>query len=211
MKKAKCLLMIFVIAAMVSMSMSAFTYAQPQPPEQQVNIYAWTDKVDYDPGESGKLTIVIRNNRTDVDGNLILYNITIRYPWFSYNGEKWEGNDTIIINDTLMKNEAKTYTRTFTVPTDGRIASAFATYGAQIVITAKVDKAPYSYTSRTSIYVRGIAYPMTIQEWDKMITLLTIQAVLMIVCTIIIAAIIFLSTRRSRAFWVEEEEKEKSK
>lgn len=202
--KKEYLLIIIAIAAMVSMSSPTLTYAQPP---ERVNIYAWTDKASYDPGESGKLTIVIRNDRADVD--LILYNITIEYPWFAYNGERWEGNDTIIIGETLLKNGGvKTYTRSFTVPTDGRIAQA--TYGAQIVVTANVDKAPYSYTSRTTIYIRGIAYPMAIQEWDKMITLLTIQAVLLIVCTIIIAAIIFLSSRRPRAIWVEEEVKEKS-
>jgi len=205
MKKAEYLLTVIVVAAMVSMSLPAFTYAQPP---ERVNIYAWTDKASYDPGESGTLTIVIRNDRKDVD--LILYNITIEYPWFAYNGEKWEGNDTIIIGETLLRSGGvKTYTKTFTVPTDGRIASA--TNGGKIEIKANVDKAPYSYTGETTIYIRGVAYPMSIQEWDKMITLLTIQAVLMIVCTIIIAAIIFLSTRRSRAFWVEEEEKEKSK
>jgi len=204
MKKAEYLLMVIVVAVMVSTSLQAFSYAQPP---ERVNIYAWTDKASYDPGESGTLTIVIRNDRKDAD--LILYNITIKYPWFAYNGEKWEGNDTIIIGETLLKSGGvKTYTRTFTVPTDGRIASA--TYGASIEIKAYVDKAPYSYTNRTTIYVRGIAYPMAVQEWDKMITLLTIQAVLMIVCTIIIAAIIFFSTRRPRAIWVEEEEKEKS-
>jgi len=201
MKKAKYLLI--VTAVVLSIFLPASTYAQPP---EQVNIYAWTDKASYYPGESGKLTIVIRNDRTDVD--LILYNITIEYPWFTYNGEKWEGNDTIKVGETLLKNGGvKTYTRTFIIPTDGRVASAM--YGAQIHITANVDKAPYSYTSRPTIYVKSIAYPMAVQDWDKMITLLTIQAVLLIVCTIIIAAVIFLSVRRPRAMWVEEE-KEKS-
>ncbi len=205
MKKTKCLLTIIVIATIFNMFLPAITYAQLP---AQVNIYAWTDKTNYDPGESGKLTIVIRNDRTDVD--LILYNITIKYPWFSYNGQKWEGNDTITVGETLMKNGgAKTFTRSFTVPTDGRAAFA-AWNGASIVITARVNEEPYSYIGYATIYVRGLAYPMSIQEWDKIITLLTVQTVLLIVCTIIIAATIFLSTRKPKAVWVEEEEKGKS-
>jgi hypothetical protein len=40
---------------------------------------------------------------------------------------------------------------------------------------------------------------------DQIITLFTIQVVLLIVCTIIIAATIFLSTRRPQIMWKTEE------
>lgn len=176
-------------------------YAQVQP---TVNIYAWTDKPSYKPGESGKLTIVVRNDRKDVD--LILYNITIRYPWFAFTGEKWEGNDTITIGETLLKNGGvKTYSRTFTIPSDGRVASYI--YGSQASIMANVDKSPYSYTSSVPIYIRSVSYPMAIEDWDKMVILLTVQVVLTIVCTIILAATIFLSARRPKVVLEGEPEK----
>jgi len=172
--------------------------------QQTVNIFAWTDKTSYKPGESGKLTIVIRNDRTDVD--LILYNITIRYPWFTFTGDKWEGNDTITIGETLLKNGGvKTYSRTFTIPSDGRVASQM--YGSQIIIVANVDKSPYSYTSYVPIYIKSVSYPMAIEDWDKMVTLLTVQVVLTIACTIILAATIFLSARRPKVVLEDESEK----
>ncbi|MEM3798041.1 MAG: hypothetical protein QXY74_06365 [Candidatus Bathyarchaeia archaeon] len=194
---------ILLAAALTMMLMifsSASTYAQPT----TVNIYAWTDKSFYDPGENGKLTIVVRNDRADVD--LILYNITVEYPWFAYTGEKWEGNDTIIIGETLLKNGGvKIYSRPFNVPSDGR--AAISMYGAQIYITVNVDKPPYHYSRQVPIYIRSVAQPMAISDWDKMLTLLTIQVALVIVCTIILAATIFLSVRRPRVVFEEALEK----
>jgi hypothetical protein len=45
---------------------------------------------------------------------------------------------------------------------------------------------------------------MSLEDMDKIITLFTIQAVLLIICTIIIAATIFLSVRRPRVTWKKE-------
>jgi hypothetical protein len=206
-KKAKYPLLI--LAALLIALSSPLTYAAPP---ATVNIYAWTDKAIYEPGESGNLTIVIRNDRMDVD--LILYNITIEYPWFAYTGKEWDGNDTIIVNDQLMKGEVKTFVRKFTVPSNGRVTNCML-QPKEIKITAYVNEYPYHYSpeegKKPIIYVRSMPlYSVSVIDWDKAITLFTIQAVLLIVCTIIIAAVIFLSTRRPKAIWVEEEEKEKS-
>lgn len=200
----KSILLVFMITtAMLMLFPSALTYAQ----QATVNIYAWTDKASYDPGDIGKLTIVIRNDRKDVD--LILYNITIEYPWFAYTGEKWEGNDTIIVGETLLKNGGvKTYSRAFTVPEGGR--AMLPIYGAQISIVVHVDKSPYQYSHQVPIYVKSVSYPMAIDGWGKMITLLTIQVVLVIVCTIILAVTIFLSTRGPKMVLGEELELEKT-
>jgi hypothetical protein len=40
---------------------------------------------------------------------------------------------------------------------------------------------------------------------DKLVTLFTVQVVLLIVCTIIIAATIFLSARKPQVTWKAEE------
>jgi len=45
---------------------------------------------------------------------------------------------------------------------------------------------------------------------EQIITLFTIQVVLLIVCTIIIAATIFLSARRPRITWKAEEKVEQA-
>jgi hypothetical protein len=201
MNKAKCLLVIIATVTILAAISPALTYAEPP---ATVNIYAWTDKTNYDPGEKGTLKIVIRNDRTDED--LILYNITITYPWFAFTGEKWEGNDTITVNEAIQKNGGiKTYTREFTVPSDGR---AVTSTPGQISIVVNVDKAPHQYRETAPIYVKSVPLFMSLEDGDKAITLLTILVVLVIVCTIILAATIFLSVRRPQVVWKAEEKAE---
>ncbi|MBS7616789.1 hypothetical protein KEJ45_06295 [Candidatus Bathyarchaeota archaeon] len=205
MKKTKYLFAITTFALILTALSSTFAYAQITPPET-VNIYAWTDKTNYAPGEKGTLTIVIRNDRTDED--LILYNITIIYPWFAYTGDKWEGNDTITVGESLLKNGGvKTYTKEFTVPNDGRALSSPFGY-SQISIVATVNTYPYEYSETAYFYVKSTPLYITIEDWDKAVTLFTIQVILIIVCTIIIAATVFLSSRRPKVMWREEEKTE---
>lgn len=204
MVNAKYLRMAIAITAIVTVIFPAPVYGQSLQPLETVNIYAWTDKIYYEPGESGKLTIVIRNDGTDFD--LILYNITIRYPWFAYTGEKWEGNDTINLSPlpTLEKNGgSKALAAEFTVPMDGRVTSLYGP--SSILITAYVDKLPYCYNGSAIIYVKSTPFFISIENLDKLITLLTVQIVLLIVCTVIIAAVIFLSPRKPRGVRTEEE------
>lgn len=169
-----------------------------------VNIYAWTDKANYDSGERGVLYMVVRNDRKDE--NLTLENITITYPWFAYTGEKWEGNDTIKPDAALLK-DGGVYVKSveFEVPNDGR--AIYGVYGStsQINVKFAVDKAPYWYTHSTPIYIKSAPLYMAFEDMDKLITLLTVQVVLLIVCTIIIAATISLSARRPQVTWKKEE------
>ena len=205
MNKKRYLLILSAVAVLLTIFSPTLVSAQPP---ATVNVYAWTDKTSYDPGEKGTLKIVICNDRTDQD--LILYNITIMYPWFAYTGEKWEGNDTITISPpvTIQKNGGSaTYTRDFTVPSDGRAITPYYT-PAQISIVISVDKAPYQYTKYPSIYIKSTPLYMSLEDEDKVITLFTIQVVLLIVCTVIIAATIFLSARRPQVTWKAEEKGE---
>jgi hypothetical protein len=184
---------------------SAYTaYAQIPP---TVNIYAWTDKTYYDPGETGSLYIVIRNDRTDTD--LILQNISITYPWFAYLGNAWDGNITIAPSPlfVLSKNAGTVYntTVTFTVPDDGRVFSGFT---STISIEVVVDKSPYEYSKSVPIYVRSTPVFASLQDMDQITTLFTVLVVLVIVCTIIIAATIFLATRRPQVTWTKEQKPE---
>lgn len=203
----KYLALLLSIAVVLLIASTSATYAQP--PSATVNIYAWTDKTYYNPGESGKLTVVIRNDRTDHD--LILYNVTVVFPWFVYTGEKWEGNNTVILSPpvTLQKNGGVSkHVIDFTVPSDGR--ALFSAYypQAEIYIEVAVDKDPYRYGKNVPIYIKSAPLYMSLEDADKLITLFTVQVILVIVCTIIIAAAIFLSIRRPKAVWVEEEKAE---
>ncbi|MGB9684553.1 MAG: hypothetical protein ACPL1Z_06450 [Candidatus Bathyarchaeales archaeon] len=200
----KCLHPLLLGMAVMLMIVSTTpAYAQQIP--ATVNIYAWTDKTTYNPGESGKLTVVIRNDRTDQD--LILYNVTVVFPWFAYTGEKWEGNYTVTLSPpaTLQKNGGVTkHVVDFTVPSDGRaLCNSY-----EVSIRAAVDKAPYHYDGEALIYVKSTPFYVSLENVDKFITLFTVQVILVIICTIIIAAAIFLSARRPKAVWSEEEKAE---
>jgi len=190
-----------VAVAALTMSLASLVYAQ-----NTVNIYSWTDKPHYEPGEKGVLHLVIRNDRADAD--LIIDNITIMYPWFAYTGEKWEGNDTIVLEKVLPKNGGQhSESIEFNIPNDGRITNAYSST-MQIKLMVAVDKYPYEYTNYASIYVKTTPIYMSLENINEIVTLFTIQIVLVIVCTIIIAATIFLSARRPQVTWRHEEKVE---
>jgi hypothetical protein len=148
--------------------------------------------VQYNPGETGTLYITVRNDLPDTD--VIIKNITIVYDmWHTYVKDHWEGNQSFTnINQICTMNGGVYYKEvTFTVPTDGRAVTATAT------ITVTLDKPEYNPApSLLSIGVVGPAYPMTIKNMDMWMTSLT---VVIVICTIILAIVIFLSTRRTPA------------
>jgi hypothetical protein len=88
----------------------------------------------------------------------------------------------------------------FTVPTDGRAVDT------PVQIEVHTEEAGVISLPGDKLLIRVSETPLYMVQ---ILNLLTVHVVLMIVCTIIIAAIIFLSTRRPKAVWVEEE-KEKS-
>ena len=206
MLKMKNLAMMITAIAMSTIFLTSLVYAEIP---ATVNIYAWTDKTYYNPGEKGVLKIVVRNDRTDQD--LIIKNITITYPWFGYTGDKWEGNDTIKVDPppVILKNGG-TYTKSvdFNIPTDGRVTTSMYEV-SHIDIRVAVDKSPYYYPTigdyQVPIYIKSTPLYMSFEDADKIVTLFTIQVVLIIVCTVIIAATIFLSVRRPQVTWKAEE------
>ena len=210
MLKMKNLAMMITAMAMSTIFLTSLAYAQI--PATTVNIYAWTDKTYYNPGEKGVLKIVVRNDRTDQD--LIIKNITITYPWFGYTGDKWEGNDTIKVDPPpVITKNGGTYTKSvdFNIPTDGRVTTSI--YGApHIGIRVTVDESPYYYPTtgdyQVPIYIKSTPIYASFEDMDRIVTLFTIQVVLVIVCTIIIAATIFLSVRRPQVTWRAEEKAE---
>ena len=182
-KKVFALLLIAVSALMVT------TLAHAQEPPQ---VTVWTDKAEYVAGESGTLYIRFYNN---LGGAITLKKITIVYEdWRAYRNGQWEGNLTMDVNAAIIgkgvfENETK-----FTVPTDGRSKS-----DCTVMLKFETD------SLGTIVGYDTIKIAQTPRYMDQIITLFTVQVVLLIVCTIIIAATIFLSARRPQIMWKAEE------
>ena len=158
--------------------------------------FVWSDKSAYTPGESGTLYITFHNPRNE--DKISIYNITITFElWFTYTAGKWEGNYTLEINTVYDPGETLEKQIEFTVPTDGRAKSTWVT--VHVDADRKIPDTDY--------YVEVITTP---KYMEQIITLFTIQVVLLIVCTIIIAATIFLSARRPRITWKAEEKVEQA-
>lgn len=164
---------------------------------QPLNVYVWTDKTQYKPGEKGVLKISILN---ELDEPVEIHNITIRYPWFSYDAKKgeWVGNKTIKGKPlaTITSKDTETdhyYTEVeFTVPTDGRVAQLLT--ADTVSITIGTSKGPIYET--VPLVISGVSLPVSIIALDTWMTSLIVAIV---VCTIILAIVVILSKRRARA------------
>jgi hypothetical protein len=178
---------------LMAIALSALTFTMPVKAVASITIYGYVDKTQYMPGDTGTLKIWIVNDGTE---DIILKSVTIEYPWhYSY---IWEGNETIEdINAAILKGGNWSTSRTFTVPTDGRAI------GGNIRVHV-VTNDPTN-TNWIPITVASAPAYESIQDMDKLVTLFTVQAVLLIVCTIIIAATIFLSARKPQVTWKAEE------
>lgn len=155
-------------------------------------VVLWTDKPEYAPGESGTLYFAYTN---EADSAVTLKRIKIVYAeWQAPINGQWEGNQTVEVNVALVGGGNYTGNAKFTVPTDGRAQSTY------VQVTFETDP-----TSSPSTYTATISVSQTPKYMDQVITLFTIQVVLLIVCTIIIAATIFLSARRPQIMWKTEE------
>lgn len=176
--------MVAVLAMLCTQSVAA----------QAITLDAWTDKAQYDPGEKGKLKISILNG---MDNPVEIYNITIMFPWFLYDADKgeWVGNETIkgepLATMTSAGTENDHYYKEveFTIPRDGR-----AIMGDTIAIGVWTSEGLIN--GNADIVVAAPSWPMSIVDLDMWMTSLT---VVIVICTIILAIVIFLSTRRPRA------------
>ena len=177
----------------MAIALSALTFTTSVNAVASIAIYGYVDKTQYMPGDTGTLKIWIVNDGTE---DIILKSVTIKYPWNAF--YIWEGNETIKdINAAILKGGNWSTTRTFTLPTDGR-----ATGGS---ITVDVVTSAVSDTKRIPITVASAPSYGSLKDMDKLVTLFTVQVVLLIVCTIIIAATIFLSARKPQVTWKAEE------
>lgn len=164
-----------------------------------VKVYGYTDKLQYSPGETITLKLWVYNHGPD---EIVLKNVTIYCPWYA---PVWGGNYTEKNIDAVLsagKNWTRTQPFTFTVPTDGRAASG----NIKIEGVYTIGTSAYEFSGNIPLEVVRPSY-RSLENMDKLLTLVTIQAVLVIVCTIILAATIFLSVRRPKVVLEEGMEK----
>lgn len=167
----------------------AVTYADV-PAELRVQV--WTDRTQYDPGDKGKLRISILNG---LDKPVDINEIYIEFPWLTYNAhtDEWEGNMTLPEDEeeplaTIASNGGDYYTEVpFEVPNDGRVGG-LADWANVHVDTSEGEDDFYAYIS-----VMSSTLNMAIAEMGNWMTILTAAIV---ICTIILAAVMFLSMRR---------------
>jgi len=178
---------VFIVMTVSMLLLAGLVNAQPA-------VTVWTDKSEYAPGQTGTLHIVFYN---DEDSAVTIEKITIIFDgWRAYLNGNWEGNQTLEINQAVVSKGVYEKETSFTVPTDGRAKST----NVNIAIKTTELGSIYEY------------YLVTVTEMPKymeqVVTLFTIQVVLLIVCTIIIAATIFLSARRPQVMWRPAEKAE---
>ncbi len=156
------------------------------------NAYVSLDKVQYTPGEQGKISILIRNIGEDP---MEIKNVSIVFDnWMMYTVDGWDesGNKTIDYSDLDPIGSNKTVALqdvSFAVPTDGRATST----SVDIWIYTN-EPAPKHYEDYISVVNPEV---LNLQRtMDNIVTLLTLVAILAIVSAIIVAAAIFLSGRR---------------
>jgi hypothetical protein len=189
---------IFAIAILVLSALLCVSLVNAQAPKA---ITSWSDKPLYNQGESGKLSIALYNPR---DSAITITKVVVTFEaWRAFNEGVWEGNTTIDVNKALVSGETCLVETEFTVPTDGR------------AVTTPVEIEVYTKEAGIMTMPHGEAFYIRVSEappnyMSQIVSLLTIQVVLMIVCTVIIAAAIFLSTRKPKTVWREEEEKTSS-
>lgn len=183
---------IIVILTMTLLSMILFVSStKVQAAPKEFYIYAWVDKLQYLPGDSGTLHVTIRN---DLDDEVYVYNITIIYPWHAYVIDHWEGNDTIEIKDSVKRDGGVLNKEfTFEVPKDGK--ALFTSDEIDVVVyTDELDE--QGPDSPVLISVANPPVHMAVTDMDVWMTSLTVAIV---ICTIILAIVFFLSTRGARA------------
>jgi hypothetical protein len=157
---------------------------------------AWTDQPQYSPGQAGTLYVTYNNARNDP---VEIRNITVVFAgWWAYTSSGWVGNLTYVPTDTektINGHAVHTFQVSFTVPSDGRAVTTVA----EVTVNTNLASPDYLVPGLDIVVSTTPAYMTTI------INLFTVQVVLLIICTIIIAAAIFLSGRRPPATWKTEE------
>jgi sensor c-di-GMP phosphodiesterase-like protein len=180
-------LAILLVSAISLLMIAPLATAQPAPPA----ISIWVDKPEYGPGDSGTMYVSYYNGGANA---ITIRKITIIYDdWMVYRNGQWEGNQTIDVNQAVISKGTYENQTKFTVPNDGRGTTTTANAYFDTVEAGTIRAVTTIFVTQTPMFS------------EQLITLLTVLLVLMIVCTVIIAATIFLSARRPQVMWKTEE------
>ena len=173
--------MLVLVATIAVLAITVKAYSQSAPPM----ITTWTDKIDYTPGETGTMYIRFYNDRA---GDVELNRITIIFGgWRAYLNGQWEGNQTIEVNQTVAETGIYQTDTKFTVPTDGRAKTTLV----DVFFETDIPSSPTRWSQ--TIFVSQTP------RYDEQVTmLLTVIAVLLVACTVIIAIPLFFLARRTR-------------
>jgi hypothetical protein len=154
-----------------------------------VNVYLWVDKTQYNPGDTITLYFTIYNARSY---NITIDQVDIRTPWFTYNKDHWEGNQTMTINKTVTAGSTYSDSTTIPIPNDGR-ATAFNS-SADISVAIKTDTE--TFNEQIAVGISNPPVHMAVQDMNMLVLLVAVLIILIVVCTALIAAAIFLSARK---------------
>jgi hypothetical protein len=111
--KRKIALTVILLLGISFISWIGSTSAQPV-----IEVWAYTDRAYYEYGDTGTLFIAIRNKG---EGDIILKEISVVFPWHGWYHETWDGNFTEQnINEALTEGKFYTHTLSFKVPSESR-------------------------------------------------------------------------------------------
>ena len=177
-----------IILALILSSVS-IAISNAQQIERKVHVFVWTNKQSYRPGEDGTITIMIVNKHPS--NYYTIKNITITYPWWpNYADGEWIGNDTITekVDDRLpyslaVGTEYK-IERHFKVPPDGRAKSG----PIEVVVNVGFGATELPLPPGTTYINVDTTPPLRVENLDKIMMLLVVQAILIIVAVVILAS-----------------------
>lgn len=187
--------MLFLIFAVLS------TMLAPSVRADDVDVYVSLDKVQYEPGGQGTISITVRNRGDDP---IEIRNVSIQFEdWMLFTEEGWDklGKKTIVYEDEIPVGSNKTISLediSFSVPTDGRAEST----DVAIQIYTNEPSALHAYESVSVIKPYDLS---RLRALNNIVVLLSVTAILAIISAVIIAAAVFLSARRPGVTWQREE------
>jgi hypothetical protein len=182
--------LLFAVTMLLTFSAISDVKADPS-----MHVYTYTDRIQYRPGESGTIKILIINTASDVG---IIKNVTIEYPWYI---PGLGGNDSINdVSQTLTLNQNWTSSVSFTIPTDGRVANYAGTTSAHITLyyDYSVANTPHSTSRSTDVAMNIVSAPMlfSVQELNMLTILLILLIIAVLVSALIVAYAVVRTTRR---------------
>ena len=185
-----------MIAALAILALSPATHAAAG-----INVYGYTDKTYYNPGDTVTLSVFMYEAGTDT---LNMINATVVYPWVNSTYPWYSDNQTITAKSiAISQGESWNFTATFTIPTDGRALTASS--GIEIYYYYKDSGVIHpGVATPTTLHVNTVPFLFSLANMDTVITMIMVSAVLLIISALIIAAAIFLSRRTPKVEWKAE-------